>query len=848
MLSFRIFVLCFAGLSFNAVLAQDYFYQHLKPFSKETPSPEQYFGFGIGEYHVRHDQIVSYFKTLDQISEKAVWMEYGKTYEQRPLGMLIVSSPENIKNLKQIQQDHLNLITNYNAEKASEVPLIVNLGYSVHGNEPSSTESSLLMAYILLASDHPDIRQILKNNVIFIDPAINPDGRERHTQWANMYRAEQLVSDKDDAEHNENWPRGRTNHYWFDLNRDWLLAIHTESRSKLTWYHQWYPNVIGDFHEMGTNSSFFFEPMKTNGSRDPIMPVENYTELNDFFAKYYIKAMDSIGSLYFTKEVFDGTYPGYGSSYGDLQGGLALLFEQASSRGHVQETQYGDMTFAFTIRNQFLSGIATLEAATAYKKRLREYQHQFFKVGMTDNKGHQAYIFSREADHTRIKAFIDKLLIHQVKVYDSKDGKSFIVPIKQPQQRMVKTFFETYSEYRDSVFYDASAWSVANFYGIKYKPSKMMPETGKQIVSINDLTSPEPPVKSDYAYLLDWRDSGTPALVYTLQKSGIHLAVTFRPFNVKTHRGTFEAPYGTIILPVAKQEMTADKIYELLAVQSKKTGAPVYSMDSGYSEKGIDLGSRHVQVFDIPKAAILVGEGTASYEAGEVWHHTDQRLQMPLVKLQTHRFKQANLNRYNTLVMVSGSYNSLDSTDVKKIQQWTGQGNTLILSGSAISWAIKNKLVKEKLVEAPKTEPGQLNRYPFAQADEILGKDGIGGALFSVDADISHPVCFGYAEDRLPVYKNNNIWLQPSQNPYSTVSKYSANPHIDGYISPGNLKDYMQKSASCIIHQLGQGRAVLFADNPVFRGSLYSTDRMLTNALFFGSLMKIPVRPAGEED
>ncbi len=848
MCTFRIILWLGLGLWFDAVIAQDYYYQHLKPFSAAIPTPEQYFGFGIGEYHVRHDQIVSYFKALDQNSEMAVWMEYGKTYEQRPLGMLIVSSPENIKNLKQIQQDHLQLITNYNAEKAAEVPLIVNLGYSVHGNEPSSTESSLLMAYTLLASEDQHIKDILKNNVIFIDPAINPDGRERHTQWANMYRAEQLVSDKEDAEHNENWPRGRTNHYWFDLNRDWLLAVHPESRNKLIWYHQWYPNIIGDFHEMGTNSSFFFEPMKTNGSKDPIMPLENYTELNDFFAKYFIEAMDSIGSLYFTKEVFDGTYPGYGSSYGDLQGGLALLFEQASSRGHVQETPYGDMSFSFTIRNQFLSGIATLKAATAYKNRLREYQHQFFKISSSDSKGHTAYIFSREADNTRIRAFIDKLLIHQIKVFESKDGQSYVVPLKQAQQRMVKTFFETYNEYRDSVFYDASAWSVANFYGIKYKPTRLIPETGKQINSIKDLPLPLVPVKSDYAYLLDWRDSATPALVYALQKSGIHMAVSFRPFTAQSHQGNFDAPYGTIILPVAKQALTSEKIYELIVQYTQKFGAPVYSIPSGYSHKGIDIGSRHVQVFDIPKAAIIVGEGTASYEAGEMWHHTDQRLQMPLVKIQTHRFKQVNLNRYNTLILVSGSYNSMDSMDIKKIQQWVNQGNTLILSGSAINWAIKAKIVKEKLVEAPKAEQGQQIRYPFAQADEIIGREGIGGALFSVDADITHPVCFGYMEDRFPVYKNNNIWLQPSQNPYATVTKYSVNPHIDGYISVGNIKDYMQKSASCIIHQLGQGRAVLFADNPVFRGTLYSTDRMLTNALFFGSLIRNPARSSGEEE
>ena len=192
-------------------------------------------------------------------------------------------------------------------------------------------------------SGHPKISPAF--GYIFIDPVINPDGRDRHSHWANMYKGDPLVADPLDAEHNEVWPGGRTNHYWFDLNRDWLLGIHPESRGKLNWYHKWYPNVVTDFHEMGSQSTYFFEPMKTNGSLNPIMPKENYTTLNEMFGNYFSKALDSIGSFYFTKEVFDGTYPGYGSSYPDLQGGLGLLFEQASSRGHIQETPTGPITF-----------------------------------------------------------------------------------------------------------------------------------------------------------------------------------------------------------------------------------------------------------------------------------------------------------------------------------------------------------------------------------------------------------------------------------------------------------------------------------------------------------------------
>jgi hypothetical protein len=202
---------------------------------------------------------------------------------------------------------------------------------------------------------------------------------------------------------------------------------------------------------MGSQSTYFFEPMKTNGSLNPIMPKENYIDLNNLFGSYYAKALDSIGSLYFTKEVFDGTYPGYGSSYPDLQGGLGILFEQASSRGHKQTTAFGEITFPFTIRNQYTSSITTVRAAVDNKARMRKYQQDFFKSALTDAaKGKvKGYVFGDARDANRTKAFIEKLLLHQIEVYRS--GSNFVVPTQQPQHRMVQTMFETYSQYRDSV-------------------------------------------------------------------------------------------------------------------------------------------------------------------------------------------------------------------------------------------------------------------------------------------------------------------------------------------------------------------------------------------------------------
>jgi hypothetical protein len=846
-----LFILAFF-IFFIPLFSQDYFYAKYAPFDKAVPAPSDFFGFGIGEYHARHDQIISYFKKLDEVSDHASYMEYGKTFEGRPLSMLIISSPENLKNLENIRKQHIEQIAKYDEKQAVDLPIIINLGYSVHGNEPSSTESAILTAYTLVASQKSEIKNYLKNAVIFIDPAINPDGRERHTQWANMYRSDALVADNDDAEHNENWPRGRTNHYWFDLNRDWFLAINPESRSKLNWYHQWYPNVIGDFHEMGTNSSFFFEPMKTNGSKNPIMPAENYIDLNNLFAEYFVKATDEIGSLYFTKEVFDGTYPGYGSSYGDIQGGLALLFEQASSRGHVQNTPYGEMTFAFTIRNQYVSAMATIQAATDHKTKLRKYQNFFFKSALSnaDSDKIKAYTFKHDQDQNRIKAFLDKLLIHKVHVYQNKDKTGYIVPTKQHQYRMVQSFFETYQMYHDSVFYDASAWSLANFYNIKYQGEKILPTLGDEIKDLSGIVKVAPIIKSEYAYILDWSDINTaPALNY-LQSKGMVLATSFKPYTVNTAENkTFKAQYGTLVLPVAKQKLTSDEVFKHLQYVQNKYQINIHALKTGYSAEGIDIGSGNVRALEKPAPLLLIGDGTNSYDAGEVWHHFDQRLHMPLPKVPLNRFRQLDLNKYNTLIMVSGSYSTLDSIDVRKISIWLSQGNTLITSGSAASWAIRNKLVREKLVEEPKKEKPLVERKPFDQAMELLGKESLGGAIFRANIDITHPLGFGYTQNEIPVYKNNTVWLSPSENEYSTISKYAANPHIDGYISTKNLNEFMKNAASAIISPVGQGRVILFADNPVFRGSWYSTDRMLTNAVFFGKLIRVPSRMSfGEEE
>ncbi|MFD2568930.1 M14 family zinc carboxypeptidase [Pseudotenacibaculum haliotis] len=825
------------------VFGQDYFFKDKAPFNSNIPTPEAFLGYPIGEQHTRHDQIVAYFYKLAEVSDRAQIEVYGYTHEKRKLVMLTISTPENLSNLSSIKAAHLQFVDHTsNAKNYNEVPVFIQLGYNVHGNEPSSSEAALLTAYTLVASNSNEVQNYLKNSVVFIDPTINPDGRDRHTQWANQYKSTPLVSDNIDAEHNEMWPRGRTNHYWFDLNRDWLLAVNPESQGKLKWYHEWYPNVVTDFHEMGTNSNYFFEPMKPIGSQDPIMPKENYEDLNNLFAPYYAKALDNIGSFYFTKEAFDGTYPGYGSSYPDLQGALALLFEQASSRGHVQDTDYGKITFPFTIRNQYQSSIATIKAAVENKATLRKYQQDFFKSAVTKKakSGFAAYEFGDAYDQNRNKAFVDFLLKHHIKVY--KKGNKFVVPLKQPQHRMVQTMFETYSKFRDSVFYDASAWSVSNFYDMKAKGLKSA-RLGSEITSTKNWEKPISVTKSDYAYLLDWDDYNAPAALNYIQRKGVQVSAAFKKFSAKTNAGEQSFNYGTVMIPVSKQKKSSAEVYEIVRKAQEKFNVPIYSTNTGFSVKGIDLGSNNFRKLQQPKVAMLIGDGVYSYEAGEVWHLLDTRVHMPLTKIQLRNFRRASLDKYNTLVMVSGSYTQLDSIQRKKISDWVGKGNTLITIARASQWLINRKMVKESLTKKPKAKEKDkkaTKRLPYVDASEHIGRERLGGAIFEVDLDVTHPLGFGYRNTKVPVYKNNRVFIQPSKNPYSTVAKYTANPHIDGFVSTKNLETFLKPSASLVVSRIGGGRAILFADNPNFRGAWYGTNKLFLNALFFGNNISIP--------
>jgi hypothetical protein len=830
----------------------DYYYPTAKNFNPSIPTPEKFLGYPIGSHHTRHDKVMEYFKELDRLSDRIAVEEIGYTYEHRLQITAKITSPENHSRIEDIRQKNLARAF---SDGDNSTPIVIQLGYNVHGNEPSSTEAAMLTAYYLVASEDEETKKWLNEMVILLDPVYNPDGRDRHTHWANMHKASPVVvDDPNDREHNEVWPGGRTNHYWFDLNRDWFLGIHPESRNRLAFFHKWRPYVMTDHHEMGSNSTFYFDPGKSS-SNNPIVPNYLYDVLYPKFGEYFSKAMNNIGSLYFTKEAFDKLYPGYGSSYVNFYGGAGFLFEQASSRGHAQTTSTIPITFGFTIRNQFTASLATVRASLGEREMLFKLRRDFYKNMTTQAKANpvKAYVFGDSRDVNRTLAFVNLALLHEVEVYEVANnlnlgankfekGKAFIVPTEQPNYLMVRSLFEKQITYTDSLFYDASTWSVIQGFNLPYEESKTVVAKGERVKGALSYT-PKPVAKSDYAYTIDLSDYNAHKALWMLQEKDVFVKTAFKPFSASIDGQVRNFSYGTLLISVQNQKLSGDEIFNILKEVTQACKIDVHALNTGYNSGGVDLGSGNFETTEKPKAIMLIGQGVSGNEAGEVWHLLDQRINMPITKVDINILGRTNLNEYNTLVMVSGMYN-FDKATNDKIKNWVQAGGTLITFKTATEWAIKQNLVKEKLINQDTTKTPR--RFDFGSAEEIEGARQLGGSIFQVDLDVTHPIGFGFSSRKVSIYRNGRTYLQPSKNPYSTVAQYTSKPLIGGYLHKSQLPK-IANSAAIVVSALGSGKVILFTDNPNFRAYWYGTNKLFLNALFFGTITPVPSAEGSSE-
>ncbi len=797
------------------------YYLPKENYDQDFPKPMDILGFQVGEWHVSHDKLDEYMRIMDKLSTKAKYVEYARSHEQRPLSYLIITSEANHARLDDIKAQHEKLRTH----KADEVdldnlPAILYQGYGVHGNESSGTNAALLVAYYLLAGQSDYVNKLLDEVVILLDPCFNPDGFNRFAGWVNANRHMHLNPDENSREFSETWPGGRTNHYWFDLNRDWLFVVHPSSKGRIKNFHEWHPNVLTDHHEMGKNSTFFFQPgvpSRTN----PMTPKLNQ-QITEEIGTYHAKALDSIGSKYFTKERFDDYYYGKGSTYPDINGCIGILFEQASSRGHLQETKNGLLSYPFTIRNQVVTSFSTHKATLDKRKELLTYMRDFYKNSreMANNDPIKAYQFSH-SDQYVSRYFAEVLKTHSIKVDEMRSingsRPSFIVSTNQDQYRLIKTMFDTVDSFPDSIFYDVSTWSFPLSLNLEVR-ALQSPESMEMMRTI-----PQPSKASSEinTWLVPNDIYHMPRVVHSLQAKDLTVRVLEEDFTkkeIKLKKGSLffsnQDPHWE------KLQVTLDSLSQVFGFTIAKHALNkrvIKKMNTGKLSK-------------VGKTALLVGRGFGSYDAGYLWHQFDVHWNVPISHLDIDRLAFIDLVKYKTLIIPNVN-ESVSTEHFERLKEWVKEGGHLIVVKSNLDVLVDHGFIKAKRVENKVLKALKDDK----DAGQAKAAQVIGGAILQTEMDLDHPFCYGYNDTNLPVFHQGNIFYQSLE--LKAISRYAPPVALSGYISKENMRIAEGKSMLST-KAFNEGRITHFSVNPSFRGYFMATHRLLSNAVFFESLIE----------
>jgi len=834
--------LLFLASNLNAMSAQDYLPADAD-LDPAIPAPESVLGWNVGDWHVSHDRLVQYMQALATASPRVSIRTIGHSYEQRPLLQLAISSAENQQKLEPLRQAHLE----------GKGPLVVWLAYSVHGNEPSGSNASLLTAYYLAASRSPFVRKLLAGSVVLIDPSLNPDGFNRFASWANSNAGRNPVADPISRQHVQNWPNGRTNHYWFDLNRDWLPLVHPESRARMVEYHRWLPHVLTDHHEQTGHPGFFFQP-GVPSRQNPLTPQENL-ELTRALAQYHSAAMDQAGQPHFTEDAYDDFYYGKGSTYPDINGTVGILFEQKAIRGQALDTGNGTETFRMAIANQLRMSLSTLKGAWEMRGRLKNYQSGFHDsmLERANSRNFKAWIVGDDGDPARARVFLETLDLHQVQYqalgepirsggHAYAPGHAWVIPARQKQFGLIEAMMEQRTSFPDSTFYDVSAWTLPLAYNLPFAAIGKMPKRETAIGSSSGLA----PDREAPAWAVPWNQLNAPALLQKLLVVEARVRTATRPFSAQTTSGLQAFTEGTLVIQAGIQSPGVLEQSIAILTEAALSGLAVYSLPGTLTAAGPDLGSKHFKIVRPIKPLIVGGDGTSPYDAGEQWHLLDQRLNLPAPITEIHHFKNIQLQNYTHLLMADGDFGALKNGLRERIVQWVKGGGVLVTAGRAAAWAEglcfesapkTCEAVESVNVNAATGPPRAYSDFANDKAQQVIG-----GAIVASVLDLSHPIAFGYRRAELPLFRRGTTELTPSSNAYSTPVRYSSSPLLAGFIGAERL-EAIRGQPAVIAEKKGKGLLVRFANTPLFRGFWRGSEKLFINALYFGQVVEETVIP-----
>ena len=816
--------------------------------SEALQSPATFLGYALGEQFTPHHRVVDYVRHVAEHSPRVTHRQYGTSVEGRPLLLTTVTAPGNHDRIETLRRDNRKRAGLADGAPQAEPTAVVWLSYGVHGNESVSTEAALRTLYALGNPQNERTGTWLGNTVVLLDPLLNPDGRARYVQWYKRMTGDQPNARPAAREHHEPWPGGRTNHYYFDLNRDWAWGVQPETRQRLAAYHRWMPHVHVDFHEMGVDEPYYFAP-----GAAPYH--ENLTEWQRDFqftigrnnADYF----DENGWLYFTEEVFDLFYPGYGDTWPLFNGAIGMTYEQGGSgrAGRAIVTAEGDtLTLRDRLRRHHTTGLSTVEATAEHHERVVRQFADYYASAQEDPPGeYRTYVVRRDAQGHRLAALADHLDRQRIRygyVTDPQTvrGRSYrsgeteqarlregdlLVNAAQPKARLAKVLLEPTTTIVDSLTYDITAWSLPHAYGLEALalPESIAPDTnatpGAAATMTGDADAP-------YAYVTPWTSRADARFAAALLDEGLRLRFATESFTVDDR--SFEP--GALILTRAGNTNRTDRFDAAVRRLAEAHDQSLHGASTGFTAQGPDFGSDNVGFVEAPHVATLSGPPTSPSRAGEVWHFFDRQLDYPVTLLPADDFEASMLEEVDVLVLPSGEYSEwLTDARAEALTDWVRQGGRLIAMGAATDALADQSpyALAQKSLDASETDGDDaLTSYDAQTRRRLSGATP--GSIHRVQLDDSHPLGFGVEPPYFTLKRNDDAFAYLDSG--HTVGALEAPAPVDGFMGH-EAQQTIDDTFLFGTQPLGDGQVTYFVDNPLFRGFWYNGQVLFANAVFF---------------
>jgi len=839
-------------------------------YDARIPSLKQLTGYDFGEHISSPETITSYLRTLSEAApDRTRLIKYAETWEGRPLHALIVATPDRIRRLDEIKAGLQRLANPRNLSNAEterlvkELPVVVALVHGVHGNEISSGEAALAEAYHLLAAQgDATVDTILRESIVLIDPMQNPDGRARFVFQNLLGGAAQPDPDPATAEHDEPWPGGRSNHYLFDLNRDWFAQTQPESQGRVKLLLDWPAQVVVDLHEMGGESTYYFPPAAEPGN--PHLS-KSQVDWYQVFGKANAARFDERGFAYFNREVFDAFYPGYGVSWPSAQGALGMTFEMASARGLSYRRQDGTtLTYLDGAVRHFTNAIST--AATAARNR-EKMLRDFTSFRKTSGDGAtKAYLLPVGQDPGQTWRLVKTLQQNGVIVQRADEPikldsrtlptGTFIVPLPQPAGALVRNLLdpnvsmnaefvkqqeERRKKRQPDQIYDTTAWNLPMLYDVDcIAVDKPIPtKSSLAEMTATNRALPEAVV----GYLLPWNATAAAAVIEALNQ-GMSVRFLRASFTV----GGRKFDKGTAIF--RKSDNAADFATKLSALVAKHR-AEIVKLDTAFVEEGTSLGSNQTVALKSPRVLLAWDTPTNSLSAGWARYVLERRYNQAVSAVRVNSLARVDLRRFDVLVLPSGNYAAALSGDaLRRLKDWISIGGTLITLAEASRWAAREStgLIDTRTewrdgspeTDTPSAARADTTRKPFEYEQAIQPTRELPeltpGAILRVQLDVDHWLSSGTDGEIQAIVESTRVFTPIKLDRGRNVGIFAAKDHLlASGIVWSEAANQLPNKAYLLHQSFGQGHIIAFAEDPNYRAYAETTQFLFLNAILFGA-------------